>query len=420
MTTPPRWTRAAGGERGSVLIQVAVSLLALLALAAFVIDYGVMWASRGQAQTSADAGALAGAISLAFDSPTDQVGARARAIAVAGRNRVWGRDPGIGDGDVTFPACPPGTPGLPDTCVKVDVVRNQAHGNALPTFFGRLAGVMSQGVRATATAQLATGNATDCLRPWAVADRWEEHWENGKPSIVPWTPSSIFDKYDKFGNLDPKVTTPDVYRAPTKLDPGTGLTAFDANGNPSPEYGMQLTLKNGDSKQNISSGWFLALNLPDGNGNPTNGGSTYRDNISACNAHVFAIGDSLSVESNQGNMVGPTQQGVNDLLALDRSASWNASTKSVQNSCAPGTCAGRYYARSPRIVAVALFNLDAYFAGTPNGKSTVPITNIVGFFVEGVSGKNVQGRLVSIPGTTVGSSAVANAASFMRTILLVR
>ena len=50
-------------ERGTVVIQVAVCLLGLLAFTAFVVDYGVMWASRGQAQTAADAGALAGIVS---------------------------------------------------------------------------------------------------------------------------------------------------------------------------------------------------------------------------------------------------------------------------------------------------------------------------------------------------------------------
>ena len=74
-------------ERGAVLIQVAVAMLALLALSAFVFDYGVMWVSRGQAQNSADAGALSGAISLAFNSPTDQAAARARAIAMAKANQ---------------------------------------------------------------------------------------------------------------------------------------------------------------------------------------------------------------------------------------------------------------------------------------------------------------------------------------------
>lgn len=79
---------------------------------------------------------------------------------------------------MTFPPCPPGAPGLPDTCVKVDVFRNQTRLNPLPTFMGRLAGVNNQGVRATATAQILTGDTTDCMRPWAVLDKWLESAEN--------------------------------------------------------------------------------------------------------------------------------------------------------------------------------------------------------------------------------------------------
>jgi len=401
-------------DQGTVLVQVVVALLAVLALSAFVVDYGVMWASRGQAQTSADSGALAGAVSLAFDSPTDFAGARARAIAMAGHNQVWGQAPSVTDADVTFPACPPGTPGLPDTCVKVDVFRNQSRGNALPTFFGHLAGINDQGVRATATAQITTGNATDCLRPWAIADKWEEHWEKGKASTDPWTPTSVFDKYAKDGTRDLSVTSPDVYRPPTENDPGTGFTPFDATGKPTAEYGLQMTLKQGDSKETLSSGWFLGLNLPDENGNPTSGGSTYRDNIAHCNKHVFAIGDMVQVESKQGNMVGPTKQGVEDLLALDINARWNTSTKSIENSDP------KYNGRSPRIVPVVLFNLDAFFASDPNGTSMVPIANMMGFFVEGMSGKDVIGRLVAIPGMTKGTSKLPTSSSFMRKVLLVR
>jgi hypothetical protein len=178
-------------ERGAVLIQVAVAMLALLALSAFVFDYGVMWVSRGQAQNSADAGALSGAISLAFNSPTDQAAARARAIAMAKANQVWKAEPSVLDADVTFPACPPGIPGPQDNCVKVDVFRNQARGNPLPTFFGRLAGVMDQGTVATATAQVVSGDSTACLRPWAVVDRWQEFGPEG-PALLP---TSTFDKY---------------------------------------------------------------------------------------------------------------------------------------------------------------------------------------------------------------------------------
>ena len=51
----PSWTR---NERGAVLIQVAVALLALLALSSFVFDYGVMWvqprsgAERGRCRST--------------------------------------------------------------------------------------------------------------------------------------------------------------------------------------------------------------------------------------------------------------------------------------------------------------------------------------------------------------------------------
>lgn len=56
--------RRAGREEGSVLVLVAVSLLALLAVAALAVDLGDFRAHRRQLQTSADAAALAGAMQL--------------------------------------------------------------------------------------------------------------------------------------------------------------------------------------------------------------------------------------------------------------------------------------------------------------------------------------------------------------------
>src|SRR5688572_14103313 len=141
-------------ERGAVIVQVAIALIGLLAMSTFVIDYGVLWASRRQAQNSADAAALAGAISLAYVDFDNQGLARQSALDVAGLNRVWGAAPDITPGDVTFPICPPGSPGAgTNSCIRVDLFRNQARGNPLPVFFGKLVGVVDQGVRATATAE---------------------------------------------------------------------------------------------------------------------------------------------------------------------------------------------------------------------------------------------------------------------------
>ena len=60
-----------------MLVHVAVAMIGLLAFSALSIDYGVMWTARRQAQNAADAAALAGAISLAFDNPDGLRRARA-------------------------------------------------------------------------------------------------------------------------------------------------------------------------------------------------------------------------------------------------------------------------------------------------------------------------------------------------------
>src|SRR5512132_1524234 len=58
-------------ESGISLIHVGLLLFVMMGLSMFVTDYGILWLARGQAQNAADSGALAGAISLAFDDAND-------------------------------------------------------------------------------------------------------------------------------------------------------------------------------------------------------------------------------------------------------------------------------------------------------------------------------------------------------------
>jgi Flp pilus assembly protein TadG len=417
--------RRASDERGAVLVHTALAMLALMAFNALAIDYGAFWAARSQAQNSADAAALAGAISLAYDDPNDVPRAQNVAVSAGTANLVLGTAPSILTTDVTMVPCPPGAPGLADTCIRANVFRSVARANPLPTFFAQIMGITTQDMRATATAQIYTGNAVNCMRPWAVGDKWAEHWENGKPNTGPWTPTSTFDKYMKQGQNwvpDPSITTPDVYVAPTATSPGTGFTPFDAYNQPTSDYGLELTLKVGSAQNSLSAGWFQGLDLMDASGKTGSGGASYRANISGCSGWTYSIGDTVPVEP--GDMVGPTKQGVDDLVAKDPGAHWDPTSQSVQGSCAPGTCAdGQWYARSPRIVPVPLFSMDAFYAGSPNGKTSVTITNIMGFFVEGMGGtgnKDVLGRLVEVPGVTKGGSSVPATSSFLREVLLVR
>ena len=91
--------------------------------------------------------------------------------------------PDVTPGDVTFPVCPPGSPGAgTNSCIRVNVFRNQrADGNPLPTFFGRLLDINEQGVRATATAEVMFGDSTDCVKPFAIPDKWLEARDDRGP-----------------------------------------------------------------------------------------------------------------------------------------------------------------------------------------------------------------------------------------------
>jgi len=434
-----------GNERGAVIIQVAVALLALLALSSFVFDYGVMWVSRAQAQTSADSGALAGAISLAFDSDTDQPGARAKAIAMAQRNLVWNGQPDITNADVTFPACPPGAPGVPDTCVKVDVYRNQrANGNPLPTYFSRLVNIQNQGVRATATAQIITGDTTDCLKPWAVIDRWDEFdtSTNGAESEYPnpdpdFGPTSTYDRYSTGQGPAPPQEN-DLYVRPGPGVVGTGFRL------PLDE-GRQFAVKvDTNTNSTVSPGWFRAIRLPRLDGQ--NGGDVYRENINSCGGLPSSFADPATVcpttignadaaywaergcfATEPGNKVGPTDQGVDGLVARDPGAYWSGG-QIMGSAFSPPTS-------SPRVVPIGVMDIDWFLSQNPSGANgVIRLVNIYGFFVEGMgdvdlttgamslagNGRSVIGRVMTIPATASGTSTLPNSASFLRTIILVR
>jgi Flp pilus assembly protein TadG len=422
-------------QQGAVLIQVAVAMLALLALSSFVFDYGVMWVSRGQAQNSADAGALSGAISLAFNSPTDQASARARAIAMAQANKVWQQAPSVTNADVTFPACPPGIPGPQDQCVKVDVFRNQARGNPLPTFFAKLAGISNQGTVATATAQVVTGDTTSCLRPWAVLDRWQEFGPEGPTPL----PSSTFDRYSTGqGNSPPQEN--DLYVPPFQGG-GTGYTL-------PADRGRQFGIKMGPSGGNeISSGWFRTIDLPRADTTQL-GNNTVQNNILSCNGMPASFANPntvcpASIPNNwddtaywaargcyrvqTGATVGSTRNSIEALIARDAGARWSNGDITGSTFDPP--------AGSPRVVPVGVMDIDWYLSQDPTGNNGVlRMVNIFGFFIEGMgnvdrntgaitlaaNGQSVIGRIMTLPATAVGNATLPGNASFLVTVRLVR
>lgn len=383
-------------ERGAVLIHVGLALTVLLGLTAFVIDYGVILVSRAQAQNAADAGALAGAVSLAYDITDPATKATNNSRTVVGVHRVWGDAPGVA---VQTPYNGSPCADAPASCVRVDVFRNGANGStALPAFFSTLFNANPAGTRAMAVAWAGAGNASECLKPWGVADKWQEN--NPTPGGA-WTPTSTFD---------PTGPNPDVYTAADANSPGTGFTL-------AADLGTQIRLKPGRPGDAINPGWFMALDLTGG------GGSTYRDHISGCAGVTYGIGDEIPKEN--GNMVGPTGQGTNDLIDLDPDAEWDPIEKKVINSCVgpPYTCSVPGYARSPRIVAIPIFNLDYYLGTEGPGNGTIKIVNILGFFVDRVENpqNTVFGYLAATPALKrAGRGEITPEASFAKVVQLVR
>jgi hypothetical protein len=483
-----------GGERGAIIIHVAFALLALLAFTSFVVDYGIMWVSRRQAQNVADGAALAGAIGYMIDGKTFDIVNRS-AQHFAANNPIWGQFNSAANVTVTLSG-PPNLPqfdnippcGTDPGCVRVDVYRNMPdrydpntiRGNVLPTFFGRLVGVLDQGVRATATAETTAGNQVRCLLPFAVADRWSDSTDefvgtyanDGLHLASPPNPIGGWSPNDKFWNgVDPSYPGDDTYVPPYNSG-HTGWTVYGDANRPG-DYGRQLILKDGRVSQ-FSAGWAGLVDLPN-----SIGGCDVLTNIRGCNETPVAIAEEdedcsgfpnntttpemaargcLGIKG--GGTNGPTKQGVeqpggcdhlnDNVYDQDPGARWDPDYMGVGPNGMPGAvvnAAGQPNMDSPRIRPVAVFHISSYMqnADCKNQAGTscvAKVVNIIGFFVEGIcetvrdrgeldpgmactggseTNKEIVGRIVTLPSAfAAGAGNVTEESAFLMIVRLVR
>jgi hypothetical protein len=110
-------------------------------------------------------------------------------------------------------------------------------------------------------------------------------------------------------------------------------------------------------------------------------------------------------------MVGPTNQGIDDLIAQDPTAYWDEDTNSVHSP---------FGQHSPRIFPIPLFDTEYYASGKKNGRNAdLKIANWLGIFVEGRNGNNVFGRITPILGTIDGDAGPIPDGVFLRAVRLV-
>ena len=188
-------TRLHRDERGMSLVFVGVGFMAFLAATTLAIDVGMFATARSQAQNSADAGALSGAVALYFDDYNNRTAsgpAVQSALAASRSNDVINQQVSVQPGDVTFPTSPSGL----NNRVRVHVYRTSARGNPLQTLMGRFFGVDTANIDAVATAEASPANAMTCVKPFTIPDRWIEKQDPGGFDSL----NSTFDSADQHGN----------------------------------------------------------------------------------------------------------------------------------------------------------------------------------------------------------------------------
>ena len=373
-------------ERGMSLVFVCLSFMAFLSATTLAIDVGMFMNSRAQAQNAADAGALSGAVALAYNSFTNRSAsgpAVQSAVNTALANKVGGQVVSVGPADVTFPNDPSGQP----TRVAVRVFRTVARNNPVPTLMGTFFGVQTVDIGASATAEASPANAETCVKPFTIPDKWSER-QTGS-----WDPTDTFDLYDNKGKL---LSNPDVYVPADQ----PGYTGYNADR----DRGLRMMLKASNGTK-VSPSFYNAWDLPG-----SSGATDYRSNIANCNTAVIPIGALMTAEP--GNMVGPTVQGTNDLVARDPNAVWDLACNCVKGSA---------FGTSPRVAIIPVYDPVYYETGKQNGRNAdLKIANYLGFFIEGMQGNEVMGRITPVAGVFAGNAGPAPPGAFPKVIRLVQ
>ncbi len=352
MRPPNRRRRLASDEEGTVLVLVAVSLVVLLGMTALAVDLGILFTARSEAQRAADAGAHAGAgVFLVAPGAGDLAREQAREFAESNPVRHGALE--VLDGDIDVE--------LSRQLVRVRVFRTEARGNPVATFFARVLGIQDVDVSAVAAAQVWPADATDCILPFALADRWDVYdggYRHAGPDDV-WD-EDRGDRY--YSAMEPRH---DGYYT------GYGRSTI----------GELILLKPGSPSDTPQPGWFYPIRLPG-----SQGGNDYRESIRNCwdPAGEYELED--EVDKEPGNMIGPTRQGFQHILNDPEEADivWDSSRDCPARDYGAGECVG---ADSRRVRPVAMFD-PTLWADIAMGAKPVPITSFGGIFIEGLDSDN--------------------------------
>jgi hypothetical protein len=343
-----------------------------MAMFALSFDLGLLRGARTDAQTAANAGALAGASAFQDIVPALNAVSLAheRALAVATANYV--RNTQVDTPSVTVEV----DHNLRQVYVKVER-------NHIPMWFARLVGIDYSDVEASATAQASPEGGVNCLRPLAIPDHWHDANNDANGDRI-WDPNEDWqfdptdgDFYARFGSNS--VTPPETGY-------GSGYRNFVGSPQYTGDYGRKLMIKAQNPHQSPTSGFFYPLNFFGAGG----GANEYEwalttscDSLRMANPITYVAGDTLDLKT--GDMVGPTRTAFEKIITLDPNAQWDPGSGTIINSDW-----GANWKNSRRVLLLAIFdpNLISSITGASD---PLPVIDYAYFFVEGF--EDNQGNL---------------------------
>lgn len=331
-------------QQGVTVVLVAITLAAVCGMGALALDVGVLFAAKNSAQNAADAGALAGAFTFLNPAAVQPAAAQTAAVALANANAILGQPVQIDSSNVSVD--------IANQMVTVTVPRTGSNG--IQTFFARVFGVTHADVLATASGQ---------TLPWASGTG------NLRPLFVPNTILSTLDPGAACMASPPQ----------TILDSQGNLTTFARS-----QIGAALIMRPTSPSGSLLPGQFYSLDFG-------NGAQTYScalsSSLTTCGITpgLAICGNSYPTEN--GNMVGPTTQGINALVGSSPDI-WEAPGAYLHPD-------GTITDTSNQVATVAVWDDCCPNCAVGTGKSMVPVIGFSNWFIEGMSNSGGPGVLAN-------------------------
>jgi hypothetical protein len=372
---------------------------------------------RSDAQRTADAAALAGAQDFLNGTPQAQkTNALYHALEYASRNYVGWKYVDT-SGVVVTDSGARLVGNTPEAYVQVmpdtQKVRVFIRRSTTATWFGHMLGIDFVPITVKAAAQAVNAGTGKCVKPFAIPDMWNDPNDDinqanrlqdlnpnqGKKSPEGWAWGAE-DNYSRYQDPHQADSTRWTgWGSPFrngKVDDFSDTTYWN-------DYGRPMVIKMSNPQTAPAPGFFYPWTMPYDSSNvaayngqsPNNGAQWYKWNIANCNPVPVSIGTPVGQDTTYlnkpGNMIGPTKQGIDSLIAQDPNACWlpqpdpivghpgHAMAGTVGKRVG-GTCTDTYtsWQSSPRVMMVPLFDP----AQISVGRTSLTFNNLALIFLE--------------------------------------